>query len=412
MRSLQCAGSKPARVHRRGISIVLVGVVLIALIGFVSLAIDIGRVRLASAQLQAAADASARAGAWSLPVGSQDVIDETVYAASSNPCIDSATAGARSDSGVTLKTDEDVHFGVWNQANFTFVELFDDPSTQQDERRAANAVRVQTRRVQARGNPIKLIFAPVIGVFRSDVEREAIAYIHGGQTGHGFIGLDAARSNGNKAAIDGTNGPGTASLFSNGDIDLSNSDVYGDARAGIGKTLYQNSNSLVTGWAADLTDPLVYPAPVAPTTGLKPFPKATNKGFTFGDKNSTATNPSVYVGQFTVKPKEIDVTGYAVIYLHGNLDIEGSAIINATAPKDASHLTIYMLDPGSTVDLGGSVLQYAHIYAPLSTVKVHGGVSYTGWIVGKTLDWLGNAQMHDDGTANLPSKPFVLSLVR
>jgi hypothetical protein len=101
-----------------------------------------------------------------------------------------------------------------------------------------------------------------------------------------------------------------------------------------------------------------------------------------------------------------------VIYLHGNLDIEGSAIINATAPKDASHLTIYMLDPGSTVDLGGSVLQYAHIYAPLSTVKVHGGVSYTGWIVGKTLDWLGNAQMHDDGTANLPSKPFVLSLVR
>ena len=169
MSSLHIVRSKPARVNRRGISIVLLGIILVALIAFVSLAIDIGRLRLASAQLQTAADASARAGALALatrtdtPNSSQDVINEAVNAALQNPAISAANNGQRSDAGVVLDTLQDVHFGYWNKnSNPQFVEIFDNPGTTQDERRAANAVQTVARRLQSRGNPLKLIFAPVI----------------------------------------------------------------------------------------------------------------------------------------------------------------------------------------------------------------------------------------------------------
>src|SRR5688572_15467529 len=53
------AGRRHSR--RRGLSIVLVVLTLVVLIGFVSLAVDVGRVRVAKIQLQTAADAAATA---------------------------------------------------------------------------------------------------------------------------------------------------------------------------------------------------------------------------------------------------------------------------------------------------------------------------------------------------------------
>jgi uncharacterized membrane protein len=49
-----------------GFSIIMLVVMLAVLIGFVSLAVDMGRVRLARAELQTVADAAARSGAFSL----------------------------------------------------------------------------------------------------------------------------------------------------------------------------------------------------------------------------------------------------------------------------------------------------------------------------------------------------------
>src|SRR5688572_15451180 len=47
--------------RRRGMSVVLVVIVLVVLIGFASLAVDVGRMRVARVQLQTAADAAATA---------------------------------------------------------------------------------------------------------------------------------------------------------------------------------------------------------------------------------------------------------------------------------------------------------------------------------------------------------------
>src|SRR5206468_3980081 len=129
--------------------------------------------------------------------------------------------------------NEDLEFGIWNPTNRTFTVLTDDGKTVNDERRKANAVHVTGRRITERNNPVPLIFAPVLGVFSSDIERQAIAYITGGPDKFGFIGLNWVRGTGNTTYIDSVLPPSTAHrtngwVASNGDIDLGNSDIYGD----------------------------------------------------------------------------------------------------------------------------------------------------------------------------------------
>ena len=54
------------------------------------------------------------------------------------------------------------------------------------------------------------------------------------------------RATGNGAVVDG------GGIASDGNINLINSDVYGDARPGIGKNITFGPNARVTGWMADL----------------------------------------------------------------------------------------------------------------------------------------------------------------
>src|SRR5439155_26217065 len=98
-------------------------------------------------------------------------------------------------------------------------------------------------------------------------------------TNFGFVGLDYVQSKGNGAQIDGHAWPSTArdsggSVASNGNIDLQNGDVYGDARAGMATSsttpaISQGPNSILTGWTATLDYTLSYPVvdsmPASPT---------------------------------------------------------------------------------------------------------------------------------------------------
>src|SRR6185369_2023152 len=132
--------------NRRGVSVILVVVCLVAVLAFVSLAIDMGRVRLAKAEMQTVADAAARAGAISLPVNTAAVIDQATDVADRNPVLDTEKfdkghLGMRINPGVELEADEDIHFGIWDTDTRVFTEIFDDTTTpNRDERGRANAV--------------------------------------------------------------------------------------------------------------------------------------------------------------------------------------------------------------------------------------------------------------------------------
>jgi Flp pilus assembly protein TadG len=263
--------------------------------------------RLASAELQTAADAAARAGARSLatladtPQTSLDVLHEAYNTALMNKAIDNPSSGGqRVDSGVALDINQDIQFGTWSPSAHTFT-FSPATSNNPDPRRGANAIKVEARRLKSRGTPLKLIFAPVLGVMTSDVERDATAYITGGNGGNfGFIGLQSVISNGDKAHIfGGTASDGTINLR-NGDV-LSTNTVVGDARPGMptGSTvpqLLQKNNSQVDGWTANLDyqlTPLYPPIMVAPGNALAITPGASTYTFTGG---SDAAHQVFYKG--------------------------------------------------------------------------------------------------------------------
>src|SRR5688572_28126062 len=130
-----------SRMHCGGVIIPLVLVVLVALLAFASLAVDYGRVRLARAELQAAADAAARYAALGI---SNSTLDAKGIDAANDNTVDSSTL---------VLTNNDIDLGYWNVTTKTFTEG-GSPS---------NAVRVTASRTESNGNAVPLVFGQIIG---------------------------------------------------------------------------------------------------------------------------------------------------------------------------------------------------------------------------------------------------------
>lgn len=149
--------------HRRATVLVYSVIVFAVLAGFVSLAVDWARVQLAKTELQTVADSAARYAA----TGLKNNLNGTSAAAGNAVVV--ATQNAVDGTVVSLNASEDVELGVWSTSNRTFV-VTTDPL-------AANAVRVTLRRTSARGNPIHLGFASLIGFSSVDLTARATAAI-------------------------------------------------------------------------------------------------------------------------------------------------------------------------------------------------------------------------------------------
>lgn len=140
---------------RAGAVLVLTAIMLVAVVGLLALAVDLGYVVLVRAQLQAAADAAALAGASQIAHGFEEVF------ATADRFARYHTSG-----GQPLRLlREDVELGVWDVNTRTFTPTQDSP----------NAVRVRVRRDQRAGNPAQLFFARALGRSAVDLSAEAIA---------------------------------------------------------------------------------------------------------------------------------------------------------------------------------------------------------------------------------------------
>jgi hypothetical protein len=269
---------------------------LVALIAFVSMAVDIGRVRLARTQLQTAADAAALAAARALQFlpqtdGIQQVQNLAIDTAEENVSIDQKNGiGARQDRDVTLVRDEDIEFGIWRVNALPGTQRFfplENSGGLTDERREANAVRVWGRRcttyetpdgqVITRNTGIPLIFAPILpnGPLAGDVQQQGTVMLRGGRRGYGFIGLDWVKFNGNTKTdsynagsetypgVGGANDLG--SIASNGNITLvGGTEIHGDVHPGMDASIQPyplGSNVLVTGYMNPLEQPMTYAMP-------------------------------------------------------------------------------------------------------------------------------------------------------
>jgi hypothetical protein len=129
-----------------------------ALMGFCSLAVDLGRVQMVKTELRRAADAAARAGATVLPQGNSTVIAEAVRVAGLN------LADGQS---VYINSATDVKIGTWDTTNHTFTNGTLNP----------NAVQVTANRTNATRNAVHLYFASILGIASVDERAVSIAAI-------------------------------------------------------------------------------------------------------------------------------------------------------------------------------------------------------------------------------------------
>lgn len=167
--------------QRRGNVVVLSAVMMVAMLGLVAFAVDLGLILTARTELQRSADAAALSAAWELineanlgtdPVQTSSISDaRTVandYAGRNVVRSDAPTV----DLNANNAADGDVVFGyLANPA---------DPAAAMDYSNPAqfNAVTVRVRRNATRNGAVTLFFARIFGVNESSLEAEATAVVN------------------------------------------------------------------------------------------------------------------------------------------------------------------------------------------------------------------------------------------
>ncbi|MBI1922550.1 MAG: hypothetical protein HYS23_15885 [Geobacter sp.] len=165
--------------NNKGITIVLVAILLFVLVGFVGLALDISYMYVVKGQLQNAADAGALAGAAKLneAYGSAPC-DPSLYLSSvkteakriseqNNAAGTSLSGAVELTAGVNELTDDnDITIGFWDSATATYTPTMTNP----------NAVQVRVRRTtQSPLGQVRLFISRVLGWETMGTAAEAVA---------------------------------------------------------------------------------------------------------------------------------------------------------------------------------------------------------------------------------------------
>jgi hypothetical protein len=393
------------RGRREGNIVVLTAFLMIALMGLVAFAVDVGYIANAKTELQRSADAIALASAARLPDLTAALLAATETSANNQTPVTPAL------------NPTDLVFGFWdrNAATFTSPPPLGRPF---------NAARVTLRRTQAAGDPLQLFFGRVLGSESSDVIATATAYSDHSLCGP-FVGIDWLSVPGNPQtdSFDSYEGSYKAhlardrgSLCSDGPISVEGSPVVrGDARAGRNDTVTIEGSAVVTGAIGSRVKPLELP-PVDTSVVklvnnnllLPPIkkgnnfvsPLSANGDFTLDGTVKYDMPPGTYYfrnmtlsGQST-----LNISGSTKIYITGNLYRGGGTYVNNNTQL-ANNLQLYMT--GGTAKITSDNNFYGVLYAPNTAVELAGSADYFGAIVGKTLIATGSGCAHYDESLKL-----------
>ena len=362
---------------RRGMAVLYLAVMLMALLGFASLAVDWGRVQMVKTQLQRAADAASRAAASQLSNG---------VTATQNAAVTWGGYNTADGMSVVIDPNNDVEFGTWDSNAHTFTVLSGAART------GANSVRVTARRTAANGNGVKLWFASLIGQNTIDVKAPATALRTGGPL---VVGLALFNPNGNPIdSFDSSLGAYTtfpknskAVCVSNAAVDCHNSIIKGDCHPGVGQTITNNSN--VSGSSAALTTALSYATPVAgsaaTTNNNASLPGAYfNSGTRDFAPTGSVTIPggTYYVNNMNWNNSTINFTGPVIFYVTGAITQKNDYV--TTYQNRPKNLQI-LVTTSQSVQIDCDQILYAIINAPLSAVSIVGQADTCGSVIANSL---------------------------
>ena len=142
--------------RRKGVVIVLVTVVLLALVGFIALAVDVGMIYTAKNELQNAVDAAALAAARGLSTDQATARQMAIEYAAKN----------FADGHPLNMLQTDVQLGLWESGAFTPLSSSDDRAT---------AVQITGRLDDSRGTAVQLYFAKIFGLDHINLSASAVA---------------------------------------------------------------------------------------------------------------------------------------------------------------------------------------------------------------------------------------------
>ena len=413
---------KTRKLDRQGTIIIWTAISMVVLIGFLAFSIDFGNLVLTESELQNAADAGALSGARALGGGREATIEAArVWAEKNSSGVDD----------VKIKTDEDIELGTWDFDNATFTPI---PA---DSTKRANAVRVTCRLAAARGNPVKLFFAPILGVENADVSAVAIA-VSGGSCG-GIMALnrvylreESYTDSFNSSNADYYDAPAgkNGTVCTNGHIRLiGTAGINGSAHPGPeedGVDMKEGVN-YVTGDISVLEELIEFPpidpgdaatvndndgipltgAGNAPLTngaialGGPPTKKKKKKGevvteTVFNEDTDTLNLPpgTYYLTGLSLrKNSTLRITGPTFIYVDGDVDLSEGEIINETLKP--INLQIYPM--GDSFMLPNDTDLYASIYSTTSAIEKDGGAGgFFGKMVGQKIKINGSGGLHVD----------------
>jgi Flp pilus assembly protein TadG len=370
------------RRRRRGITIIYMLIAMTALFGVVSLAVDLGRAQLVKMELQRAADAAARVGAGDLAANLSASIGNDVLA---NVRLNQVEKASLPDTAI------DAQVVQWDAATRTY--KFNGGT--------GNAVMVTLHRTAARGNPVPLLFAGLIGMPTCDVK--AYAIVTGTPTPpQGFQGLNGITFKNNifVGSYDPAVNPaptqgsaGTAAILgSNAAIDTSNNvQMGGKLMLGPGASVTGSiTSSAVT---QNLSSPI--PAPTVPAWNPGTNPGGVPQSYTVN--SSTVLGGGTYWFTSLTISANLSFSGPATVIVNGDVVLDASLTAYAKLP---ANLVIYQLGSGRTFgDSGSNSIDItARVIAPGADFVAKNNGTFRGSGVFNTLTLKNNWDMFYDQT--------------
>lgn len=373
----------PQRIpSRRGVALIYATALIVVLIGFVGLAIDVGRAQYLKSQLQLLADVAARSAA-------RGIADGTTLAKANAVAPYNAPAG-----GPASFASSDVEVGSWD----AMTKAFAAGGT------SANAVRVTASRTGE--NALPMLFLQLLGSGPANVSASAVAVRLPSTPAYGAFGSNNIHLHSNVlidsyhssvAPYNASWTPDQGNVASNGPFQLHGSaTVRGDAYAGPNQRV---RGGTVMGLRGSLDEELSFPDPI--TNGYSSsnndnanIPATYRSGDDFSvTSNVTVTLPggNYYFDDFTMTNGLLNVTGPATLYV-SSLSFTNDARTSAHRPQN---LKIVVYD-GGAVNLDGDHGVYADIYAPRSAARIDGNKHLYGRIVARILHADSNARIHVD----------------
>ncbi len=169
-----CAPSRGVRCQRGAVAVIVAALVLFVLLGFLGLTMNAGHGLSVRGELQNATDSAALAAARELNGKVEGLAAGRAMAGYYSGLHNTDTTQV-----VSIDTDSDVTYGIWNFDASTFTPI---TGTGPFELQAINAVRVQAGREAARGNPLPVWLSYFLndqkdtgGTTEMDVRASAVA---------------------------------------------------------------------------------------------------------------------------------------------------------------------------------------------------------------------------------------------